>query len=528
MSENQTTVPTWKQFNRPWYQKLGLAIWNYLKGVGLLLWSVIKAIPFKIWAGIKAIGRGFQGLWFRFIHGDWRTKISYLIMGFGNFTRSPKQIVKGLLLLAVEAIYVVFMFFIGVPNVGVLFATGQTGQDAGLSSIGRVPYEEIEVGGVFQSVEHDNSLKILIFSVMTVILTIFFVYMWVKNTKIAYNTQKTVEAGKPLTTMKQQISYVLNDGYHTTILALPVIGILLITVLPLVCNIIIAFTNYGKAGGMTFHGPPASLINWVGFATFAKVFGTSYGSVIWNVLAWTLIWAFFATFTNFFFGMFLAMIINKKSIKMKAFWRTCFILVIAIPDFVTLLMMSRFFGYSADPNLTGPMNMILREWFNLDVNIDWLKGSDMNARVMVIVINMWRGMPYTMLATSGILMNIPEELYESSRIDGAGPVRRFISITFPYIMFVMGPQLITTFTGNINNFNVIFFLTGGEPTRLGWNGAGSTDLLVTWLYKLTISAGNEEYCAGAVIGIFTFLITAFFALIVFNSSKSIKQEDTFQ
>ena len=152
-------------------------------------------------------------------------------------------------------------------------------------------------------------------------------------------------------------------------------------------------------------------------------------------------------------------------------------------------------------------------------------------RVMVIVINMWRGMPYTMLATSGILMNIPEELYESSRIDGAGPVRRFISITFPYIMFVMAPQLITTFTGNINNFNVIFFLTGGGPQLTTQQGStyGKTELLITWLYNLTIKDGSpEEYGNAAVIGMFIFVIMTFFSLIVFNSSKSNKQEDTFQ
>ena len=148
---------------------------------------------------------------------------------------------------------------------------------------------------------------------------------------------------------------------------------------------------------------------------------------------------------------------------------------------------------------------------------------------MVIVVNMWRGMPFTMLATSGILMNIPEELYESSRIDGAGPFRRFVSITFPYIMFVMGPQLITTFTGNINNFNVIYLLTGGGPDgNVGGVMIGKTDLLVTWLYSLTLETQHPQYNVGSVIGLFTFLVSSFFALIVFNSSKSIKQEDTFQ
>ena len=511
MDANNNAVPTWKQYNRPWYQKFGLAIWNYIKNVGLMIWSVIKAIPFKIRDLFFAIGRGFQGLWFRFKNGDWRTRMSYLIMGFGSFSRGPKQFLKGFLMLAVEVIVILYMVFLGGANLAKLFTNDRT------------PAFDDEIG----TTEMDNSLKILIFSVLAFLLLIFFIYMWVQNTKSAYKTQKDVEAGKPLSGPKQQLNYALNDGFHITVLAVPIIGIIIVSILPLLCNITIAFTNYDFN-----HDEYINPFTWTGFEAFAEVFGKSYGTEIWSVLGWTLIWAFFATFTNFFFGMFLAMVINKKSIKLKVFWRTCFVIVIAVPDFVSLLMMSQFFGWKNDSNQTGAFNLILQQWFGLNVNVDWLGGATYNAtmsRVMVIVINLWRGMPFTMLSTYGILMNIPEELYESSRIDGAGPVRRFVSITFPYIMFVMGPQLITTFTGNINNFNVIFFLTGGGPflgTRA--NSAGSTDLLVTWLYRLTVSSTEPEYNHGAVIGIFTFIISSFFALIVFNSSKSIKQEDTFQ
>lgn len=515
MADNtKAATPTWKRFNRPWYQKLGLAIWNYIKNIGLLIWSIIKAIPRKVWGLICSIGRGFQGLWFRFVKGDWRTKLSYLFMGFGCFSRSPKQILKGLLLFAVEALFIVYMVFIGGKNLAMMGTLGTIGWVDG-------------AGGIGGRMVH-NSLEILIFSIMSIMFIIFFAYMYVKNTKICYDTQKRAEAGLPLSTPKQQLNYALNDGYHVTVLTLPILGILLITVLPLVCNIFVAFTNFDYN-----HSPMMNkLFDWVGFDSFKNVFAETYGKAIWGVLGWTLIWAFFATFTNFFFGMFLAMIINKKSIKLKAFWRTCFVVVIAIPDFVTLLMMSKFFGYNRDPSQTGAFNRMLMTWFNMDVNVNWLGDEAHNGllpRVMVIVINLWRGMPFTMLSTYGILMNIPEEMYESSRIDGAGPVRRFISITFPYIMFVMGPQLITTFTGNINNFNVIFFLSSGGPfMRVGGVAPGQTDLLVTWLYKMTISSTNKEYSNGAVIGIFTFIISSIFALIVFNSSKSVKQEDTFQ
>ncbi len=508
--EGEKTVPTWKKFNRPWYQKIGLAIWGYIKNTGLMLWGVIKKIPWTIWRFIRAIGMCFYGLWMRFIRGDWRTKVSYLIMGFGCFTRGKNQLMKGLLLLAIEVLYIVYMIMLGGHNIWMF---GSLGDVAAIDNASGVGYTII-----------DNSVKILIFGVMSFMLSVFFVYMYIKNTKIAYETQLRAEEGKPLSTTKQQLNYALNDGYHVTVLALPILGVLLITVLPLVCNILIAFTNYNGV-----NRPPKGLFDWVGFQNFADVFGSTYGSAIWRILGWTIIWAIFATFSNFFFGMFLAMMINKKTIKMKAFWRTCFIIVIAIPDFVTLLMMSKFFGFDADQNFTGPMNKILSMFTGSAVNVNWFGGDPMTARITVIVVNLWRGMPYTMLATSGILMNIPAELYESSRIDGAGPVRRFISITFPYIMFVMGPQLITTFTGNINNFNVIFFLTGGGPdVQIGTKMIGSTDLLVTWLYDLTITKTNPEFNYGAVIGLFTFIITSFFALIVFNSSKSVKQEDTFQ
>lgn len=521
MGNDKTT--SWKKYNRPWYAKFGVAVVDYIKNTGIMLWNVIKKIPFAIWGMLCALGRGFQGLYYRFVNGDWRTKMSYAIMGFGCFSRGPKQFLKGFALLAIEALYIVFMIFIGGKNIIQFFTLGTTASDY-------LPNPET---GFDELVYVDNSLSILIFSVMTIMLTVFLIIMWVKNTKIAYATQLRVEEGKELSTAKQQINYALNDGYHVTVLSLPVIGILLITVLPLIVNIFIAFTNFGYVDGVG-HYPPADLFDWTGFDAFAHVFGSTYGSVIWRVLGWTLIWAVFATFTNFFFGMFLAMIINKKSIKLKPFWRICFIIVIAVPDFVSLLMMSKFFSFSPNLGQTGPFNKMLVDWFGIkfqyDGGYDWFGTYTQNglaAKIMVIVVNLWRGMPYTMLATSGILMNIPDELYESSRIDGAGPVRRFISITFPYIMFVMGPQLITTFTGNINNFNVIFFLTGGGPDiRSG--GAGETDLLITWLYSMTVEKPNKEYNYGAVLGIFMFLITSFFALIVFNSSKSIKQEDTFQ
>ena len=148
------------------------------------------------------------------------------------------------------------------------------------------------------------------------------------------------------------------------------------------------------------------------------------------------------------------------------------------------------------------------------------------ARVAVVIINMWIGIPYTMLTFSGVLLNIPSDLYESAQMDGAGPVRQFVSITLPYMVFITAPATITTFVTNINNFNVIYLLTAGGPFSLDYYQAGKTDLLVTWLYKLTVD--QHDYALASTIGIFIFMIVSSCSLAVYNRTGAVRREDQFQ
>jgi arabinogalactan oligomer/maltooligosaccharide transport system permease protein len=132
-----------------------------------------------------------------------------------------------------------------------------------------------------------------------------------------------------------------------------------------------------------------------------------------------------------------------------------------------------------------------------------------------------------MLIATGLLMNIPAELYESAKMDGANSVQMFRHITLPYMLFVTGPFLLTQFTGNLNNFNVIYLLNKGGPQSMRMaENAGRTDLLVTWLYKMTVNDTN--YKMAAVIGIMVFLVTAITSLIVYNMLPSVKDEEGFQ
>ncbi|MBQ2953194.1 MAG: sugar ABC transporter permease [Clostridia bacterium] len=269
-----------------------------------------------------------------------------------------------------------------------------------------------------------------------------------------------------------------------------------------------------------------------------------------QVLMWTLIWAFFATFLNYFLGMLVAIMINKKGIKFKKLWRTILVMTIAIPQFISLLYVSKMFA--ADGLVNGMLLSFfgdggtLENWikevalrFNSEGLYAWADGmkwmaeplpfwTNANwAKVTIIGINVWIGIPYLMLIATGILMNIPADLYESARIDGANAFQTYMKITLPYMLFVTGPYLLTSFTGNINNFNVIFLLSGGKPTGMGLSGnAGSTDLLITWLYKMTVNDNN--YKLAAVLGILVFVVCAVINLVVYNLIPSVKNEEDFQ
>ena len=215
-----------------------------------------------------------------------------------------------------------------------------------------------------------------------------------------------------------------------------------------------------------------------------------------------------------------AILINKKGIKFKKLWRTILVMTIAVPQFVSLLYVGKMFA--AD----GLVNAYLLKWGWIDKAIPfWINPT--YAKILIIVINCWIGIPYLMLIATGLLMNIPEDLYESARIDGANPFQMFMKITLPYMLFVTGPYLLTQFTGNLNNFNVIFLLTQGQPQSMNLTGgAGYTDLLVTWLYKMTVQ--DTDYKMAAVIGIMVFLVTAVISLVVYNVLPSVKDEEGFQ
>ncbi|MDI9518584.1 MAG: sugar ABC transporter permease [Bacillota bacterium] len=451
----------------------------------------------------KTINNGIKGFIEGFTKGDIITKLSYIIMGFGSFGR--KQFVKGFFFLIIQIIYILFMVNSGGYYLSMLPTLGTTTQ-------GEVWDEAAQIYRISQG---DNSMLLLLFGVSVILVTIVMVFLYVWQTRIAYRNQKLLADNKKLPTFKEDFKDMFDKNFSATILFLPMLLTVLFTVVPLIFMILMAFTNFDKN-----HQPPGNLFTWVGLENFKSVFG---GNPLWattfkRLFVWTIIWAIFATFLNYILGMLLAIIINKKGIKLKKFWRTIFVITIAVPQFVSLMLMSKLLHDQ------GAMNVLLKQLGLIGSFIPFLSDPFV-AKVTVIVVNIWVGIPYTMLITSGILMNIPEDLYEASKLDGANAFQQFIYITLPYMLHVTTPYLITQFVGNINNFNVIYLLTGGGPLSLKLYQAGETDLLVTWLYKLTVN--EQNYALASTIGILIFVIVSTISLIVYNNTSAVKQEDDF-
>lgn len=327
--------------------------------------------------------------------------------------------------------------------------------------------------------------------------------------------------GKPKT-FRETIAGLLNENFHVTILFFPILGIVMLTIVPLIFSIVVAFTNYSLG-----HIPPTQLFGWVYFDNFVTLFSgegqyASLPEALGKTLGWTILWAFAATFSNYILGIIVALLINKKDIKLKKLWRTVFVMTIAIPQFISLLSISVLLKKN------GALDQLWLSMFGSSLGFAE-SGHVGLTKLIIVLVNIWVGIPYTILSTTGILLNIPEDLYESARVDGASTVKQFTKITMPYILFVTGPYLITQFVGNFNNFNIIYFLTGGGPNLAGAVlQVGETDILITFLYSLITSASNPQFGIASAVGIFIFMICAFVSIVMYNKSGAIKEEDQFQ
>ncbi|MBO5337986.1 MAG: ABC transporter permease subunit [Lachnospiraceae bacterium] len=468
-----------------------------------------------------AIGSFFREFGEAVAKGDLFVKLSLIWMGAGYIRR--KQFIKGILMTLLEVAVILYSVGFAMDYV-TKFGTLGTVQQEAIFNLATMQNE-------FN--DYDHSFMILLFSVITFVIWATFLFIYMRSIVNCYKLQKKAEAGEHINTFAEDLVEYKNQKFYITLLSLPVLGVVLFTIVPLIILIFVAFTNYDQQ-----HMPPSSLFTWVGFDNFKSLFASggltiTFGYAFRRVLVWTLVWAFFATITTYFGGILLSLLINNKKTKFPKMWRTLFVITIAVPQFVSLLLVRNFFANNGIFN-TFCASIGLTDWLR-DIGmistsyIPFLSAPGW-AHVMIILINIWIGVPYQMLIATGVLMNIPTDQLESARIDGATPRQVFVHITMPYVLFITGPALITDFVKNINNFNVIFLLSENVYTTtdqlMANSQASEVDLLVTWLYRLTQNYYN--YKMASVIGIMVFIICAVFTLVTFTKFTKGDREEAFR
>lgn len=426
-------------------------------------------------------------------HADIHVRLSVCLMGLGQLKYG--QIGKGLTYLGTLVLGILYFALRGVEDLIGLFTLGTKEMDNWLG------------------IEGDNSVVMLLMGILSVAALLLLAAVYVGNIRDAYETQLRVERGGRPATFKEDLRQLLDKKFYKTVLFLPVLGVCMFCVLPIIFMIAIAFTNYG--GSIV----PPKLVDWVGVDNFIQIATFSqFAPTFVKILGWNLLWAVLSTVLNYFAGLFLALLLNKDCVKGKVIWRAFPVLAYAVPGFITLLGFKFMFSYG------GPINQMITAAGHpavgfLDIDAKWI------ARLIGLLVNMWISVPSIMLLATGILANIDTGQMESAKIDGANQWQQFLHITLPFVLFSTTPVLISQFIGNFNNFGIFFFLRGGLYLD-GYFLASDTDLLINWLYNLSIN--NNYYNIGATISLVIFMITSLISLTIYTRSTSYKEEDTFR
>jgi len=358
----------------------------------------------------------------------------------------------------------------------------------GLVTLGTIPR-------VHDAPVYDHSIMLLLGGIIAVLALLIFCAIWIWNISDAYKTRVKLDKGMRVTSV-QYFRELWKNSFEYIMITPGLLLVLFISLVPIVFSILVAFTNFNAN-----FIPPRKLVEWVGFETFGRIIGVKiWGSTFIQIFIWTVIWAFLSTFTSYAFGLIQALILRAKAVKFRSFWRGIFILPWAVPGLVSMLIFRVMLNQEGAINQMLLASGIIKEAIPFLSNTYW-------ARLCLILVNIWLGFPYFMALISGIMTTIPQEQYEAAQIDGANVLQQFRSITLPFILASTAPQILMSVTFNFNNFNMIYFLTGGGPANPNFQMAGSTDILISWIFKLTLDQRMYNYASALSIFIFVIIAT---------------------
>lgn len=419
---------------------------------------------------------------------------SILFMGLGHIVHL-KQWVKGIFFAIIEVIFLCFIPFF----ITKLDDLVHIGKDQSMIPVA----------------ERQMSTFMLIDGIIALAFIAIFIVIYVLSVKSALADYREYCISGKFADNRDATKGILGKAFPIVGLAPALILIVFFVIVPLIFSITAGFTNWSNPD----HIPPGGSVNWVGLENYIGMFGgeAEWSSAFLRVAGWTLIWGFCATFTNYFGGMIMAVIFNQTKLKIAPVFRAIFILPYAIPNILSMMVWKNLLNGSS-----GTVNRTLEAMGLINDAIPWL--SDVNyARMTCVLVNLWAGFPYFMMLIAGQMTAISTDIFEAAAIDGANKFQIFKSITLPMVLYQTVPLIIMSFTHNVNNFGVIYFLTGGAPNVASstTTKAGGTDIVVTWIYKLTMDDMN--YKNASVLAMFVFIVLAPFAIFNFMNTKSFKE-----
>ena len=362
----------------------------------------------------------------------------------------------------------------------------------------------------------DNSIFMLIDGILFLALVVLFaIVYWLSIKSAEKSYAEYCRTGGRHKSQRELLSGALGKSFPIFGLAPAFVMVLVFVVVPLVFSVLVAFTNYSDPA----HIPPNNTVDWVGFANFAELLGghNSWSAGFARVAVWTLVWAVLSTFTCYFGGLLIAVLLKEIDVKIAPAFRFVFILPYAVPSVVSMLVWKNLLN-----GTFGIVNRTLLALRLISQPIPWL-GTPQMAQFTCVLVNLWAGFGYFMLLSMGTMTAISEDLNEAARIDGASKTQILTKITMPLVLYQTLPLIIMSFAHNVNNFGAIYFLTNGAPTVSDSTTtmAGGTDILVTWIYKLTITLMKYNYAS--VIAVMIFIVLAPFAIWQFRQTKAYKE-----
>ncbi|WHY01521.1 sugar ABC transporter permease [Neobacillus sp. DY30] len=413
-----------------------------------------------------------------------KAMILSIIPGLGQLYN--KQFLKGASFLIMSAAFI-YVFY-DLLNLGLW----------GLVTLGEIPFE-------------DHSIFLLVYGILALIVLVFGIGFYLFNLRDAYKVGQKRDNQEPVSTVREQYRNLIDNGFPYLIMSPGFLLLVFVVIFPILFVLLLAFTNYDL-----YHSPPAKLVDWVLFKNFIDIFKVDmWRDTFFSVLSWTLVWTFVATTFQVALGIFLAIIVNQKDVKGKAIIRTVFILPWAVPAFVSILVFAGMFNESF-----GAINRDILGFFGME-GLPWMT-EPIFTRIALIFMQTWLGFPFIFAMTTGVLQSISQDLYEAATVDGASNFQKFKNITLPLVLYAIAPVLITQYTFNFNNFNIIYLFNGGGPAISGQN-AGGTDILISWIYRLTMT--SAQYSKAATLTMLLSIIVITVAIWQFKRTKSFQEED---